>query len=100
MRNMKSLKVGSTVIDVDITQNMEYESNIDENTYNRVKIDLIDEELNIVRPIIAEDPGNIARWGLLQYYAQTTEKDSVEEKAQILLDAVSYTHLDVYKRQW
>ena len=89
LRNMKSLKVGSTVIDVDITQNMEYESNIDENTYNRVKIDLIDEELNIVRPIIAEDPGNIARWGLLQYYAQTTEKDSVEEKAQILLDVLN-----------
>lgn len=89
LQNIKNLKVDSTVIDVDITQNLEYESNIDENTYNRIKIDLIDEEQNVVRPVIAEDPDNVARWGLLQYYAQTTEKDGVEAKAEVLLEVLN-----------
>lgn len=89
LQNIKSLKVDTPVIDIDITQNMEYECNIDENTFNRIKIDLIDEQQNVVRPIIAEDADNVAKWGVLQYYAQTTERDTVEAKAQILLEVLN-----------
>lgn len=87
LKNIKGLQTKDPLfmVDADGTQDYDYQSSIDENTYNRIKIDLIDEEMNVVTPIIAEDGGNIGRWGLLQYYAQTTEKDAVALKAQILL---------------
>lgn len=89
LKNMKSMQVNSMVLDQDVFQDYEYQHNINENTYNRIKIDLIDEQENYVKTVTAEDTSNIGKWGLLQYYAQTTERDGVEAKAQMLLKSLN-----------
>ena len=43
----------------------------------------------MVTPVVVEDTENIGRWGLLQYYAQTTEKDHVPQKAAVLLQELN-----------
>lgn len=89
LKSLDSMKLSEPVIEAGVIEDYNYESNIDDNTYNRIKIDLIDEENNVVKPVVVEDAGNIAKWGTLQYYVQTTEKDGVERKAQILLDTLN-----------
>ena len=89
LKNMKSMMVDSMVLDRDVAEDYEYEHSIDENTYNRIKIDLVDEESNLIKTVTAEDKTNIAKWGLLQFYAETTERDGVEEKAKELLKSLN-----------
>lgn len=87
LQNLRNLRTKDPMwmVDADGAQDYEYSASIDENTYNRIKIDQIDEEANVVTPVIVEDKEAIGRWGLLQYYAQTTEKDYVPQKAAVLL---------------
>lgn len=89
LKNMKSMMVDSMVLDKDIAEDYEYKHSIDENTFNRIKIDMIDEQENYVKTVVAEDRDNIGKWGLLQFYAQTTERDGVEEKAKTLLKSLN-----------
>lgn len=86
LQDINSMKVNDFVLDEDSFCDFDYEVSIDDNTYNRIKIDKIDDATSTVEPFILQDEGNVAKWGVLQYYAQTTEKDeTVIPKAKGLL---------------
>ena len=43
------------------------------------------------------------RFGLIppiSFYGKSHTKENAHELFAVVVDAVSYTHLDVYKRQW
>lgn len=84
LKNIQNMKVDSMVLDEDVFQDYDYESSINESTYNRVKIDKVNHDTNSVEPQILEDKGNIAKWGVLQYYAITTEED-IDKKMKGIL---------------
>lgn len=52
----------------------EYKTDIDEQTYNSVKLARPNEETGRWEVVIAEDSANIGQWGLLQLY-QTVDED-------------------------
>lgn len=89
LTEMNNMKVNDLLFDMDIMGNFEYTGSIDTNTYNRIKVDLVDETTNTVTPVVVEDKNNIAKWGILQWYAQTTEKDTVAAKARQLLEILN-----------
>lgn len=86
LQDINSLKVNDFILDEDSFCDFDYEISIDDNTYNRIKIDKIDDVNATVEPFVLEDKSNVSKWGVLQYYAQTTEKDdTVIPKAKGLL---------------
>ena len=52
----------------------EYKTDIDEQTYNSVKLARPNEDTGRWEVVIAEDSANIGQWGLLQLY-QTVDED-------------------------
>ena len=52
------------MIDAETGQNYDYESSIDENTYNRIKLVYDNEDAGKREVYIAQDSSNINRWGI------------------------------------
>lgn len=72
----------------------EYKTDIDEQTYNSVKLARPNEQTGRADVVIAEDSANIGQWGLLQLY-QTVDGDVND--AQMLSQA--QTSLSYYNRR-
>ena len=90
LKNIKSMKVGDFILNERTGQNYKYTISIDDNTYNRIKVDVVQEDEDEVKAVIEEDEGNIGKWGALQWYAQTTEPlDQVKTKAKQLLEVLN-----------
>lgn len=86
LQNVKELKLPRPIIHRNLLQDLGYTESIDEETYNRIKIDVKDKKGQKVVPVIEEDKRLIEQWGVLQYYAQSTEPLSqVRQKAKTLL---------------
>ena len=66
-----------------------YKTDIDEQTYNSVKLARPNEETGRADVFVAQDSGNIAKWGLLQLY-QTVDGDlndaQIKEQAESTLE--------------
>ena len=73
------------VIDAETGQNFDYETTIDSDTYNCVKLVYDNEEQGEREIYMARDSGNINRWGLLQYFDKLQEGENGEAKAAALL---------------
>lgn len=74
------------VVDYDCTQDFDYQTSINENTYNRVHLKLLDDENKEIKSAAAEDGGNIAQWGVLSYSDYTNNEEiDIDLKAQELL---------------
>ena len=72
LKHLSSMAVGSQgaylMIDEETGENFEYISSIDDNTYNKVKLTYDNEETGLREVYIAQDSGNINKWGVLQYF--------------------------------
>lgn len=89
--NMKSnVVIGDKSLLTDYT----YKTNIDEQTYNSVKLARPNEETGRADVFIAQDSKNIAQWGLLQLY-QTVDGDVNDAQVQ----AQALTSLKYYNRR-
>ena len=74
--------ISSVVIgDKSLLTNYTYKTDIDEQTYNSVKLARPNEDTGRADVFVAEDSGNIAQWGLLQLY-QTIDGDVNDAQAQ------------------
>ena len=73
------------VIDAETGQNYDYESTIDDNTYNRIKLVYDNEERGKREVYIAQDSANINKWGILQYFDTLQEGENGQTKADALL---------------
>lgn len=73
------------VIDAETGQNFDYETTIDSDTYNCIKLAYDNEKQGEREIYMARDSSNINRWGLLQYFDKLQEGENGEAKAAALL---------------
>lgn len=85
LKNLERMKVG-LVIDEETGENYDYESSIDSDTYNQIKLTYDNSETGKREVYIAKDSSNIEKWGVLQYFDTIDEKTNGAVKAKALLD--------------
>lgn len=84
LKNLERMKVG-LIIDEETAQNYDYESSIDSDTYNKVKLTYDNSDTGKREVYIAQDTNNMNRWGVLQYFDTIDEKTNGAVKANALL---------------
>lgn len=73
------------VIDAETGQNFAYESSIDSDTYNKIKLVYDNEEAGKREVYIAQDSSRINAWGMLQYFDTIQKGENGQAKAAALL---------------
>jgi len=84
LRNIANMRLDLLIND-ETAINYKYESSIDGETYNRVKLSYNNEETGKREIYIAQDSRNINRWGTLQHFDTIDNKLSGRAKANALL---------------
>lgn len=85
LKNLERMKVG-IIIDEETAQNYDYQSSIDTDTYNKIKLVYDNQETGKREVYIAQDTNNINNWGVLQYFDTIDEKTNGAVKAKTLLN--------------
>lgn len=87
IRQIARMKVG-LIIDPDTAETYDFDSSIDSETYNRIKLEYEDSESHERSFWTAEDTETQKKWGTLQYFESINkdEKDSAQSKANSLLE--------------
>ena len=89
LKNISNMRVGENgkylMIDEQTGGNFEYTSNIDGNTYNKIKLTYDNEDTGKREVYIAKDTGNINKWGVLQYFDTLSKGENGQAKADALL---------------
>lgn len=85
LKNLERMKVG-LIIDEKTAQNFDYQSSIDTDTYNKVKLVYDNEKTGKREVYIAQDTSNMNKWGVLQYFDTIDEKTNGAVKAKTLLN--------------
>ncbi len=73
------------MVDEETGENFEYTSSIDDNTYNKIKLTYDNEDTGFREVYIAQDSGNINRWGILQYFDTLKKGENGQAKVDALL---------------
>lgn len=87
LKNISNLKVNYLVAD-DTSENFDYTSSIDTNTYNRIKIQKASDDKGLTDIVVEEDKNTIHDWGVLQKFEQWGENQNdaqVKQMAKSLL---------------
>ena len=89
LKRLSSMIVGTRqaclLLDADSSENFEYTSSIDENTYNRIKLIRDNEDVKNGDCCIASSPENMRLWGILQYVETMKEGANGQAKVDALL---------------
>ncbi|MBL7575514.1 NlpC/P60 family protein [Peptoniphilus asaccharolyticus DSM 20463] len=89
LKNIENLKT-KDVIDYDCTEDFNYQTSINSNSYNRIHLKLLDDNNKEIKSATAEDKDSIARWGLLSYSDMTNNEEvDIEAKAKELLKVLN-----------
>lgn len=81
---IENMAVG-ILIDSETAQSYDYESSIDNQTYNQIKLYYDNEDTGKREIYIAKDSEHINEWGLLQYYESIDKGENGKSKADSLL---------------
>ncbi|WP_343101365.1 NlpC/P60 family protein [Romboutsia sp. MSSM.1001216sp_RTP31141st1_G3_RTP31141_220114] len=84
LKNISSMKL-DTVINADVTEDFDYSSSIDGNTYNKIKLSRKNKDEGTRDIYIAQDSKNMNAWGILQYFENIDDNVDAQEKANALL---------------
>lgn len=84
LKNLERMKVG-LIIDEETAQNFDYQSSIDTDTYNKIKLTYDNKETGKREVYIAQDTNNMNKWGVLQFFDTIDEKTNGAVKATSLL---------------
>lgn len=68
-----------------------YETSIDDNTYNKVKLTFDNKKTGLLEIYHCEDNENIKKWGILQYFDTIQEEENGTQKASALLELCNKT---------
>lgn len=83
LKAVKDLKSNIMIGDKSLVLDYTYKTDIDEQTYNSVKVAMPNEETGKADVYIAQDSDNIKRWGLLQLYQKVDDdKNPAQLKEQ------------------
>lgn len=80
------------LVDSETAENFSFESSIDKDTYNKVKLYEDNKDTGKREVYIAEDSANQARWGILQMTESVNTQRTMnpEQKAKIMLDSHNF----------
>lgn len=84
LKNINSMKVG-LLIDAETGENFSYESSIDVQTYNKIKLAFNNEETGKRELYVVQDGDKMNQWGVLQYFEQIQTATGAAAKAEALL---------------
>lgn len=84
IRNIDNMRL-DLLIDEETGENFDYQSSIDENTFNQIKLSFANEESGTRDIYIAKDTNHINEWGVLQYYDTLQKGENGQAKADALL---------------
>lgn len=84
LKNINTMKV-NLLIDEETGENFSYESGIDEQTYNKIKLAYNNEKTGKRELFIAQDGAKMNQWGVLQYFEEVQTKTGASVKADALL---------------
>lgn len=84
LKNINSMKVG-LLIDAETAENFSYESSIDDQTYNKIKLTYNNDKTGKRDVFIAQDGDKMNQWGVLQYYEALQTATGAAAKANALL---------------
>lgn len=84
LKSLNSMQL-NLLIDEETGENFDYETSIDGDTYNQIKLYFDNEDSGQRDVFIAKDSNNIAKWGILQYYESIEEGEDGKSKADALL---------------
>lgn len=73
------------LIDEETSEDYEYSSSIDSDTYNQIKLIYENSDTGVREIYIAKDSSHINDWGILQYFESIDEKTNGKTKADALL---------------
>ena len=87
IKQISRMKVGF-MVDADTAETFDFESSIDDETYNRIKLMYEDSDTHERTFWTAENKSTQQKWGTLQYFESISkeEKDSAQNKANALLE--------------
>lgn len=89
LKHLSSMAVGKKgaylMVDEGAGENFDYTSSIDDETYNRIKLTYDNENTGIREIYIAQDSGNMNKWGILQYFDTLKKGENGQEKVDALL---------------
>jgi hypothetical protein len=84
LRNVNTMKI-NLLVDEETGENFSYESSIDSQTYNKIKLTYDNEDTGKREVYQAQDGEKINQWGVLQYYEQLKTAEGAAAKADALL---------------
>jgi hypothetical protein len=84
LKNIGSMKV-DFLVDDETGEDFDYTSSIDSQTYNKIKLAYDNTETGKREIYIVNDPDNIDKWGVLQYFEKIEEQTNGQVKADALL---------------
>lgn len=84
LRNISELKVPVLITD-NTAQSLSYQSDIDTDTYDVIKLYKENKEAGTRELYITKDSEHINKWGMLQYYGSIKDGENGQEKAEKLL---------------
>lgn len=84
LKSLDNMKL-DLLIDEETGENYSYESSIDDQTYNKIKLSFDNEETGKRDIYIAQDGEHINSWGVLQHYDKLQKGENGEAKADALL---------------
>ena len=73
------------LVDRDVSEDIDYSSSIDSQTYNKVKLAYENSDTGKRDVFIAQDGEAMNRWGVLQYYESVQTETGAAQKADALL---------------
>ena len=89
LKSLASMVVGDRgaclMVDEETCETFDYTSSIDDNTFNKIKLTDDNEETGKREVYIAQDSGNINRWGILQYFDTLKKGENGQAKVGALL---------------
>lgn len=84
LRNINRLKL-DLVVDAETGESYTYQTSIDSQTYDKVKLFYENDKTGKRELYVAQDSSNISKWGVLQYCEQIKTTTGVQAKANALL---------------
>lgn len=85
LKDVETMKVPDLVLGEYNSQNFSYTTDIDSDTYNKVKLYRENEDTGKREIYIAQDGKNINNWGVLQYFDKVDEDTNAKVKAESIL---------------
>lgn len=84
LKNINSMKI-NLLIDEETGENFSYESSIDVQTYNKIKLAFNNEKTGKRELIVVQDGDKMNKWGVLQYFEAVQTLTGASAKAEALL---------------